>query len=140
MVYGTLKQIGGFIFVDSAVGRGTTFSLFFRPAQSGSVAAPPAANVARRDGGEHVAGTGHVGGKRLAAAAVSAPLAVAADSGLAESDAGPTLLVVEDENSVRNLVASSLRKEGYRLLLAASAEEALKIVDTHDGPIDLLLH
>jgi len=40
---------------------------------------------------------------------------------------------------VRNLVASSLRKEGYRLLLAASAEEALEIVETHDGPIDLLL-
>ena len=27
MVYGTLKQIGGFIFADSEVGRGTTFRL-----------------------------------------------------------------------------------------------------------------
>ncbi len=32
MVYGTLKQIGGFIFVDSEIDRGTTFSLYFRPA------------------------------------------------------------------------------------------------------------
>jgi len=125
MVYGTLKQIGGFIFVDSAVGRGTTFSLFFRPAQTGSVA-PAAPSTA-----------GSVATAPEATA--PAPLAVAADSGLADSYTGTTLLVVEDENSVRNLVASSLRKEGYRLLLAASAEEALKIVDTHDGPIDLLL-
>ena len=34
MVYGTLKQIGGFIFVDSAVGRGTTIELYFPPAPS----------------------------------------------------------------------------------------------------------
>jgi PAS domain S-box-containing protein len=32
MVYGTMKQIGGFIFVDSEAGRGTTFRLYFRPA------------------------------------------------------------------------------------------------------------
>jgi len=32
MVYGTLKQIGGFVFVDSEVDRGTTFCLYFPPA------------------------------------------------------------------------------------------------------------
>ena len=32
MVYGTLKQIGGFIFVDSEIDRGTTFRLYFPPA------------------------------------------------------------------------------------------------------------
>jgi hypothetical protein len=56
MVYGTLKQIGGFIFVDSVVGHGTTFSLFFRPAQSGSVAAR-SCERRPRDGGEHVVGS-----------------------------------------------------------------------------------
>src|SRR6185436_12278489 len=40
MVYGTLKQIGGFIFVDSEVDRGTTFSLYFRPAASVAPVAP----------------------------------------------------------------------------------------------------
>lgn len=29
MVYGIVKQTGGYIFVDSAVGRGTTFTMFF---------------------------------------------------------------------------------------------------------------
>ena len=33
MVYGTLKQIGGFIFVSSEAGCGTTFTLYFPPAR-----------------------------------------------------------------------------------------------------------
>jgi len=37
------------------------------------------------------------------------------------------------------MVASSLKSDGYSLLLAASAEEALRMADAHDGPIDLLL-
>jgi DNA-binding response OmpR family regulator len=40
---------------------------------------------------------------------------------------------------VRSLVASSLRRDGYRLLIAGSAEEALTTAHSHDGPIDLLL-
>ena len=40
---------------------------------------------------------------------------------------------------MRNLVASALRHDGYRLLIAGSAEEALTLADAHDGPIDLLL-
>ena len=104
MVYGTLKQIGGFIFVDSEVDRGTTFRLYFPPA----VIAPPA------PGG------------------VSTPRD-------RERQGHETLMIVEDEPSVRNMVASALRHDGYRLLIAGSAEEALTIADAHDGPIDLLL-
>jgi two-component system cell cycle sensor histidine kinase/response regulator CckA len=32
MVYGTVKQSGGYIFLDSALGKGTTFRLYFSPA------------------------------------------------------------------------------------------------------------
>jgi len=104
MVYGTLKQIGGFIFVESEVGRGTTFKLYFPPAvvKPAPPAPPPAAHE------DHPTGT-------------------------------ETLLVVEDETAVRNLVASALRHDGYQLLLASSAEEALKLVEAHSGQIDLLL-
>ena len=119
MVYGTLKQIGGFVFVDSEVGRGTTFSLFFPPAPSGSVVAP-------------------AGGIEAPAEPATAPVAAVNEPATAAADRA-TLLVVEDESAVRNLVASSLRKEAYQLLLAASAEEALEILKTHGGPIDLLL-
>jgi PAS domain S-box-containing protein len=105
MVYGTLKQIGGFIFVDSAVGRGTTFRLYFLPPDK----RPPSST--------------------------STPVAVLP----AKLKGSETLLIVEDETAVRNLVASALKNEGYQLLLATSAEEALAITDSHQGPIDLLL-
>ena len=36
-------------------------------------------------------------------------------------------------------MASALKSEGYRLLVASSTEEALAIADAHQGPIDLLL-
>jgi signal transduction histidine kinase/CheY-like chemotaxis protein len=113
MVYGTLKQIGGFIFVDSQPGLGTTFSLFFPPA-------PQTADV-QAD-------------QRADAAAVPGPAAQAASN-----DGGQTLLIVEDEDAVRNLVASALRTEGYELLLAGSADEALSLVATRERAIDLLL-
>jgi DNA-binding response OmpR family regulator len=48
-------------------------------------------------------------------------------------------MVVEDEAAVRNLVASALRHDGYHLLLATSAHEALQLDEGHTGPIDLLL-
>ena len=40
---------------------------------------------------------------------------------------------------MRNLVASALRHDGYHLLIASSADEALLKAGAHDGPIDLLL-
>jgi two-component system, cell cycle sensor histidine kinase and response regulator CckA len=103
MVYGTMKQIGGFIFVDSELNHGTTFRLYF-PAAAAPARDPAAAPVTRSERHGH-----------------------------------ETLLIAEDEPSVRSLVASSLRRDGYRLLIAASAEEALTTAQAHDGPIDLLL-
>jgi len=105
MVYGTLKQIGGFIFVDSAPERGTTFRLYFAPSK-----APPPSST-------------------------STPVALPAS----ERKERETLLIVEDEPAIRNLVASALKNDGYQLLLATSAEEAFAIADGFDGTIDLLL-
>lgn len=50
-----------------------------------------------------------------------------------------TVLVVEDEPLVRSLVVSILTREGYKVLQAGSAEEALQLMDGRDGTIDLLL-
>lgn len=50
-----------------------------------------------------------------------------------------TVLLVEDEASVRRLLKHVLSKQGYEVLEASSGEEALEIYDRHDGHIHLLL-
>lgn len=50
-----------------------------------------------------------------------------------------TLLVVEDEEIVREFAAEVLSAKGYRILLAQDAEEALQICRGHDGPIHLVV-
>jgi len=98
MVYGTMKQCGGFVFIDSEVDRGTTIALYFPEAPEPAVAAA----------GPQTAG-------------------------------GGTVLVVDDEPAVRTLVASTLRADPVRVLLATSAEDAIAVAGAHHGDIDLLL-
>ncbi len=50
-----------------------------------------------------------------------------------------TILLVEDEESVRRLASLLLERSGYRLLVASSAEEALDTSRGYAGQIDLLL-
>ncbi len=50
-----------------------------------------------------------------------------------------TLLVVEDEFGLRELVRRSLEPHGYRVLLAATPQEALAIAREHPDPIHLLI-
>jgi len=50
-----------------------------------------------------------------------------------------TILVVEDEASLRELVREVLRKKGYTVLEAATGVQALKVWQQHKDNIDLLL-
>jgi two-component system cell cycle sensor histidine kinase/response regulator CckA len=50
-----------------------------------------------------------------------------------------TILVVEDEDGVRNMIHSTLQMNGYKLLEAASGMEGLELSRKHKGKIDLLL-
>ena len=50
-----------------------------------------------------------------------------------------TLLIVDDELSVRELAADMLRSEGYIVLEASSGPEALEVCAEHQCRIDLLL-
>jgi PAS domain S-box-containing protein len=50
-----------------------------------------------------------------------------------------TILVVEDDGSIREMICSQLRDNGYRVLCAASAEEAMDRHRSHPGIIHLLL-
>jgi PAS domain S-box-containing protein len=64
----------------------------------------------------------------------------AARSGKARLAKGrETVLVVEDELAVRQVVAATLRSCGYKVLEARSGEEAMRRLRRHEGPLHLLL-
>jgi PAS domain S-box-containing protein len=50
-----------------------------------------------------------------------------------------TILVVEDEPVLRELVSTVLKEYDYRVLEAGAGAEALRIWDEYDGQVDLLL-
>jgi hypothetical protein len=50
-----------------------------------------------------------------------------------------TVLLVEDEETVRNFTSEVLKACGYTVLQAANGTEALQISATHTGPLHLLL-
>ncbi len=50
-----------------------------------------------------------------------------------------TILLVEDEESLRRLTRASLEASGYTVLDAKDGLDALEVSNRHDGPIDLLL-
>jgi two-component system, cell cycle sensor histidine kinase and response regulator CckA len=50
-----------------------------------------------------------------------------------------TILVVEDQDEVRRLAISILKRNGYRVVEAANGADALSLADTCTDPIDLLI-
>jgi two-component system cell cycle sensor histidine kinase/response regulator CckA len=102
-VYGIVKQLDGYIAVESAPGRGTAFHVYLprteRPAAQPIVPASAAASW-----------PGH-----------------------------ETILLVEDEESVRQFAKIALQRYGYRVVEAHSAEAALALLDSVGGSLDLLL-
>jgi PAS domain S-box-containing protein len=66
----------------------------------------------------------------------TAPRSVMPDAPMARCE---TVLLVEDEDIVREPVGRMLARSGYTVLSAPCATDALAIVRRHDSPIDLLL-
>ena len=50
-----------------------------------------------------------------------------------------TILLIEDEDSVRNVTVRTLESLGYHILPATNGGEAILITETYNKPIDLLL-
>jgi PAS domain S-box-containing protein len=57
----------------------------------------------------------------------------------AGSEATETILVVEDETAVRNIIVRSLRARGYEVLEAKHGEDALLVAERHNAPIHLVV-
>jgi two-component system cell cycle sensor histidine kinase/response regulator CckA len=69
-----------------------------------------------------------------------AALATEGARALASSDRGSeTILLVEDEDLVRQVARRILERYGYTVLAAASGQEALALSREHAGPIHLML-
>ena len=101
-----MKQSGGFIWIDSELGRGTSIRIYLPPVAE---AAPAAAGAS---GGA---------GQALSARGTG------------------TVLLAEDEVTVRRLAVRVLRRGGYTVLEAGDGEEALRAARAHAGPIHLLV-
>jgi len=78
---------------------------------------------------------------RYVPAPAAEPVAAEAEKAQAPRDLTGvgTILLVEDEDAVRDFAVRALTMRGYRVLDAAGGEEALDIVREHEGPIDLLI-
>src|SRR5438132_9609114 len=60
-------------------------------------------------------------------------------TGLPSDASKETILLVDDEASVRSIVVRILRRARYNVLEAESGEAALKIAENHPGKIDLVI-
>jgi signal transduction histidine kinase/CheY-like chemotaxis protein len=103
VVYGVVHGAGGWIAVDSAAGRGTTFDIYLPR-------------------GEEV----------RTAVAAEAPKSAA-------QRGAETVLVAEDEHAVRTVAATGLRRFGYTVIEATSAEDAEEQLAALGGRVHLLL-
>ena len=55
------------------------------------------------------------------------------------STVAPTVLIVDDEKNIRRTVEMVLTGEGYRVVEAGSAEEALSTLNNPAQPVDLAI-
>jgi signal transduction histidine kinase/ActR/RegA family two-component response regulator len=105
-VYGIMKQHRGWVDVDSTVGKGTTFRIYF-----------PVANETAE-----------------ASAKKTEPLQIPSRRHGLE-----TILLVEDEATVRALARKIFESCGYRVLEAASGDQAVEVINRTREHIDLVL-
>ncbi|MCZ7598253.1 MAG: ATP-binding protein [Gammaproteobacteria bacterium] len=121
MVFGFVKRSKGEIEVTSAQGGGTTFRILF----------PRAAGAASAQSVVHDVVVPQ------AASAPPGPTAQAPMPPRAAADASPTILVVDDEPDLRDLVEETLTDHGYRVLTAGDGREAIEVL-ARGEPVDLL--
>jgi PAS domain S-box-containing protein len=75
----------------------------------------------------------------LPRAAAAADVPVIGEEGRPGAGGGATVLLVEDEESVRSLTRRVLARAGYHVLEARDGRHALEVALAERGPIDLLL-
>jgi CheY-like chemotaxis protein len=56
-----------------------------------------------------------------------------------KTNSAETILLAEDESELRELLATMLRTQGYRVVTARDGQDAVSVAKTHTGTIDLFL-
>lgn len=123
MVYGIVKQSGGFIYPESEVGKGTTFRIFL----------PRFEEVEAANDDEQ---------KSIIAQKLIAKSAADKKSSEESSDLtgdSTTVLLVEDEEAVRRGGKRMLETRGYDVHEAGDGVEALEILHRLEGKVDIVV-
>ena len=108
-VYGTIKQTGGYVYPESVVGEGTSFHILLPRYVGAEVADAPAVRQAQTPGPQEDL------------------------TGVA------SVLLVEDDESVRQVNAAMLRSAGYTVFEAESGVEALEVLDDEGDGIAVVV-
>ena len=123
IVKSIMKENDGFVGVRSKIGNGTTFLLYL-----------PVADTQEVPVGEEEPVAGNAAAQIPEAGAAEEP----EESNEADAPRKPTVLLVEDDAMIRNLVSQTLEMQEYTVLLAEEGWEGVKISRNHKGAIDLL--
>ncbi len=140
-VYGIVKQSGGFVFAKSAVGEGTTFSIYLPGcAPKADEAADPAAD-ADAAASEAVSAAISEAVRQSAPQEPEPPAPEEPPAAPAPADLAGRgrILLVEDEDAVRSITAKSLAGRGYEVVEADDGEMALEILEEQPGSFDLVI-
>ena len=121
MVYGIVKQTGGFIFCESEPGQGATFRIFL-----------PRHIPAEKPAAEAASGEAAAGGTEK-------PAVARGREEQKDLSGSATVLLVEDEDAVRMGNVRALASRGYTVHEASSGVEALDKFKELDGKVDIVV-
>jgi PAS domain S-box-containing protein len=130
-VYGVVKHSDGWIWVDSEPGRGTTFKIYLPRVDESRVEESEVESdlaESRQDRFEVP--------KSRPVELLSGPTTLSVSSAPKGTE---TVLVVEDQDGIRDIVRESLRRNGYKVIIAVDGNEALQIASSYPDPIHLLV-
>ncbi|WP_099866653.1 cell cycle histidine kinase CckA [Pararhizobium haloflavum] len=121
MVYGIIKQSGGYIYPISEVGQGTTFRIFL----------PRHVETEQPDAGTDAVALTEVKAKPAETSkAATEPVDLTGSA---------VVLLVEDEEAVRRGGKRMLETRGYTVHEAASGVEALEVMEELEGAVDIVV-